>query len=78
MSVIDEAIRQAQQNPVVEFIIQYVPNTGQLSVRCSNVDDIMKLGMLETAKSLILEERIKRSGGVGQGVLAVPSGMKVS
>lgn len=73
MSLVDEAIKKAQQNPVVEVIIQYVPNTGQLALRCSNVDDVMKLGMLETAKSLIIEERVKKAGG--QGVLAVPTGV---
>jgi hypothetical protein len=75
MNVIDEAVRQAQQNPVVEVIIQYVPNTGQLALRCSNVDDVMKFGMLETAKSLIIEERIKKAGS---GVLGVPTGVKLS
>lgn len=73
MGAVDEAIRQAQHNPVVEVIIQYVPNTGQLALRCSNVDDVMKLGMLETAKSLIIEERVKKAGA--QGVLSVPTGV---
>ncbi len=77
MNEIDAAVAQARKNPVVEVIIQYVPNTGQLALRCSNVDDVMKLGMLETAKSLIIEERVKKSGG-GQGVLAVPTNVKLS
>jgi hypothetical protein len=75
MSAIDDAVRQAQQNPVVEIIIQYVPNTGQLALRASNVDDVMKLGMLETAKSLIIEERVKKQGS---SVLGVPTGVKLS
>jgi hypothetical protein len=42
---------------VLELTIQWSPQTGQLGIKWPQVDDVLKMGMLEMAKSVMIEAR---------------------
>ena len=49
-----------QQAVAIELAIRWIPQTGQLQVVGSQVDDVTKLGMLEMAKVAILAQSQSR------------------
>lgn len=57
-----------QKVVVLELAIRWLPQTGQLQVVGSQVDDVTRLGMLELAKAAIL----KQSDRQAQTPLIVP------
>lgn len=71
---INKVVNDSMSQQVAQIVIQYVPKTGQLGLQSSNVDDVMKLGMLEMAKALVNEARMKAASSP----IAVPQGVKLS
>lgn len=51
-----------------EIAIRWIPQTGQLQVVGSEVDDVTRLGMLELAKAAILAQKQRQT----QSPLIVP------
>lgn len=46
--------------PIFQIVIQWSPS-GEIRIGWPQVDDVIKLGMIEFAKSLLIEERAKQS-----------------
>lgn len=63
---------QAAQVASVELRIQWVPQLGQFRVSWPEIDDVIKLGMLQFAQTLLLEQRMK-NGVAGDRPLVVPA-----
>lgn len=69
----------AAQQPIVkrpmnvyQLVIQWSPDTGQVQVQFPNVDDVSRLGMLEVAKGILLEARVK-AGVAASEQLVIPA-----
>lgn len=45
-----------QQVVVFEVVIRYLPQTGQIQVGSSQIDDVTKMGMLEMAKVALINQ----------------------
>lgn len=54
-------LSQIQQVPVVELHIRYSPATGEFQVIGSQIDQVIKLGMLEFAKLAVSQPQSERS-----------------
>lgn len=50
---------EVQHVPAIRLTITWSPQTGQIEIGWPNVDDIVKLGMLEMAKTVLVEMRAK-------------------
>lgn len=60
---------EVKQVPVLRLVIEYTPTTGEFRVGWPPCDEVGHLGMLEMAKQILTEARVKRSGSN----LVVPS-----
>ena len=69
----DVAPPEVQQPVIFTLVVQWMPQSGQLRVNWPQVDDVAKLGMLEMAKQLLTEMRLK-AGVAGSAPLVVPAG----
>ena len=50
---------QSAASPEFRLVIEWNPMRGQLSVTWPQVDDTIKLGMLEMAKTTLIENRVR-------------------
>ena len=53
----------------LRIMIEWRPQVGQLYVEWPQIDDVMKMGMIEMAKSMLSESRIKNSKTSDSGLL---------
>ena len=56
----EQPVIKQQEVIALELAIRWMPQTGQLQVVGSQVDDVTKLGMLEMAKVAILNQSQQR------------------
>ncbi len=52
----------------IRLTIEWRPQAGQMAVEWPPVDEVIKFGMLETAKSMLIEQRVKVSSANGGGL----------
>lgn len=66
-------IDRVQPQPTIELHIRWNPAQGRLEIGWPMVDDTIKLGLLEMAKTSLIEARIKSAIGRPEAGLIVPA-----
>ena len=71
-----ELEQQQQKAPTtIDLIIRWMPQTGQIQIAWPNIDDTIKMGMLEMAKASLIEMRTKNAINGGAGMILPVSSM---
>jgi hypothetical protein len=52
-----------------EVHIRWVPSTGQIQFASTQMDDVLKLGMIEMAKIALAEQRAAAAAGKGPSLI---------
>lgn len=60
------------QSPTFRLVIEWSPQQGRIEVGWPQIDDVAKLGMLEMAKQVLTEARVK-SATATQSPLIIPA-----
>ena len=72
------SMEELAKTAVLELSIRYAPALGQLMFSFPQCDDIIRMGMLEAAKSALIEARIANAGNkIIQPSASLPSGVKM-
>jgi hypothetical protein len=62
-------MEQPTQASVINIVIQWAPTKGQFGVQWPEVDDVIRLGMLQMALNVLSEARIKNGIGAEQRLI---------
>ncbi len=63
-------IAPPSSGPVIDIVIRWMPSTGSIQIAWPQVDDVIKLGLIEMAKTSLTEMRLKQA----DSALVVPQG----
>lgn len=66
---------QVQDAPIFTLVIRWSP-AGAMQIQWPQIDDLAKLGMLEMAKAVLVEGRVKQAMGQGSSLVVPAPGMK--
>jgi hypothetical protein len=63
---------EVAQSPTIRLAIEWTPGAGRIEFQWPQVDDVLKLGMLEMAKVVLAEQR-QKSGMANGTPLIMPA-----
>jgi hypothetical protein len=55
--------------PLIRIVIDWMPTQGRIEIGWPQVDDVIKLGLLEMAKQVLAEQRAKQGMAAGNQIV---------
>jgi hypothetical protein len=55
--------------PLVRIVIDWMPTQGRIEIGWPQVDDVIKLGLLEMAKQVLGEQRARQGMAAGNNIV---------